>query len=402
MQFTHQYLIALKPKTDRYEVQEPNGLGLRVTPTGQKSFIYRYRYHGRRRRMTLGPFPTLSLTEARSKRDDARKQLVQDCDPGQVFIEAKRHAREAGTVEELVIEYLTRWAKPNKRSWREDERILYKDIVPVWGKRKMEEITRRDVIRVLDSVMDRGAPISANRTFEVVRRMFRFAVERGILENTPCYAVRKPAKSRQRDRVLYDTEIKSFWENLEYIDASTPVKIALKFQLVTAQRRGEVTKAEWKDFDMNNGWWTIPQSHSKNQLAHHVPLSPLALELLHELHAHTGNTPYILPAPTNDKPMTDHAITRAVGRCRQQFGIDHFTPHDLRRTAASRMTSLGISRLVVAKILNHAESGVTAIYDRYSYDAEKVDALVKWADTIQRIVSGDQNIIQLRRSQHAR
>ena len=261
----------------------------------------------------------------------------------------------------------------------------------------MEAITRRDVIRVLDAVMDRGAPISANRTLEVVRRMFRFAVERGLLENTPCYAVRKPAKSRQRDRVLSDTEIKNLWGNLDAIDASRPIKLALKLQLVTAQRRGEITKAKWDDIDLNTGWWTIPQANSKNQLTHHVPLSPLAMKLLTDLHEQTGHTPYLLPAPSHNKPMTNHAMTRAVGRCRTQFDIAHFTPHDLRRTAASRMTSIGISRLVVAKILNHTDHGVTAIYDRYGYEKEKAEALNQWSELIHQILTDSQeNIIPIR------
>jgi len=192
--FTNQYIKALRPKDGRYAVQEPGGLGLRITPNDSKTFYFRYRFLGRQRRMTLGVFPDVSLKEAREKRDDARKLLNRRTDPGEQAIQERNAELEAGTVQELVDEYIEKWAKVHKKSWKEDVRVLNKEVIPGWGKKKAKSITRRDVIKLLDKIVARGAPISANNTFGIIRRMFRFGIERDLLETTPCYGIRKPAK----------------------------------------------------------------------------------------------------------------------------------------------------------------------------------------------------------------
>jgi integrase len=298
-------------------------------------------------------------------------------------------------VQELVDEYIDKWAKIQKKSWKEDERVLNKEVIPGWGKKKAKAVTRRDVIKLLDKIVARGAPISANNTFCIIRRMFRFGIERDLLETTPCYGIRKPAKSHQRDRVLSEKEIKLLWENINSIEATPAIKLAVKLQLVTAQRRGEIAQAEWKHIDTEEGWWTIPSANSKNTLSHRVPLSSLAIDILKELYELGDDSDYLLPSPIGDKPIDPKAITRAIGRNRELLIIDHFTPHDLRRTAASHMTSIGISRLVVSKILNHAESGVTAVYDRHSYDKEKMQALDLWERKLTAIIDDKNNVINL-------
>lgn len=394
--FTNQYIKALRPKGGRYAVQEPGGLGLRITPNGSKTFYFRYRFLGRQRRMTLGLFPDLSLKEAREKRDDARKLLNRKTDPGDQATQERKADIEAGTVQELVDEYLEKWAKIHKKSWQEDVRVLNKEVIPGWGKNKAKSITRRDVIKLLDKIVARGAPISANNTFAIIRRMFRFGIERDLIETTPCYGIRKPAKSQQRDRVLSDKEIKLLWENISNIEATPGIKLAIKLQLVTAQRRGEIAQAQWKHIDLETNWWTIPSINSKNQLSHRVPLSKMAIDILKELKELAGDSDYVLPSPIGDKPIDGHSVTRAVARNREDFDIDHFTPHDLRRTTASHMTSIGISRLVVSKILNHVDSGVTAVYDRHSYDKEKQEALMVWDSRLTSIImDNDSNVISL-------
>ena len=386
--FTNQYIKALTSKRDRYQVQETGGLGIRVTSNGTKTFYYRYLYFGRPRRMTLGTYPDVSLKEAREKQNDAKKLLGKDIDPGEHAIHERQREFEAETVKELVNEYLEKWAKVNKKSWKEDERVLNKEVIPRWGNKKAKAITRRDVLSLLDTILARRAPGSANQTFEIIRRMFRFGIERDILDTTPCYGVRKPAKSRQRDRVLSQSEVKTFWENVDKIDATPGIILALKLQLVTAQRRGEIAKAKakWNEIDFDSGWWTIPGINSKNELSHRVPLSTMAIDLFKQLKDLSEDSEYVLPSPIAAKAIDGHSITRAVARNRNILGIEYFTPHDLRRTAASHMTSVGIPRLVVSKILNHAESGVTAVYDRHSYDKEKQEGLNSWAGKLNRML----------------
>jgi integrase len=399
MKLTVKSIAALKPKAQRYEVWDGQGFGVRVTPRGIKSWIWLYRYNGTPRRLTLGNYPALGLADARLRLAEERKKLDAGLDPGEIIVQAKRAERQAETVAELAESYLEGWARKHKRSAGEDERILRKDVIPAWGNRKAKEIQRKDVIALLDGIEARGAPIQANRTLAVIRKMYNWAISRDLLETNPCYMVMPPGKETQRDRVLSPSEITCFWAGLNEARMSETIRLALRLQLATAQRRGEVIGAEWKEFDFDDGVWTIPGEKSKNGLPHRVPLSPFALQLVELAWANAGGSRWLFPSPRGDKPITGRAVDHAVRNNREKIGVENVTPHDLRRSAASHMTSMGISRLTVSKLLNHAESGVTAVYDRHSYDPEKRQALEAWGQRLQEIVTGEfsaGNVLQLR------
>ena len=398
MRFTDKGIAALRPKSERYEVWEDGrtGLGVRVSPKGRKSFVYMYRFNGKARRMGVGTYPLVSLASARVKHSNAKEALSKGIDPGAQQVEQKQAERNAETVADLIDEYLEKWAKPRKRSADEDERKLNKEVLPIWGRRKAKDITRRDVIKLLDGIVERGAPIQANRTLAVIRKMFNFALSRDIVDATPVAMVKAPAKENQRDRVLSADETRIFWAGLDEAPMSDGIKLALRLELVTAQRKGEIAGAAQAEFDFEEGVWTIPAERSKNGKAHRVPLSPPALELIEGAKALADDSDWLFPSPITDGPITPHAVNRALMKAMRPtakkptpaIGLENVTPHDLRRTAASGMTSLGINRLVVAKILNHVESGVTAIYDRHGYDAEKRHALEAWASHLEGILFG--------------
>jgi len=390
MRMTDRGIAALKPKTTRYEAWEDGrtGLGVRVSPAGRKSWIYMYRFNGTPRRMTLGTYPALSLADARVKHANAQADLEKGVDPGVQAVQQKRADRSAETVADLIEEYLEKWARPRKRSAAEDERMLRKDVLPAWGERKAKDITRRDVITLVDGIAERGSPIQANRTLAVIRKMFNFAISRDIVDATPAAMVKAPSKENQRDRVLSAEEIRTFWRGLDEAAMSTGVKIALKLQLATAQRKGEIAGAALSEFDFDGKVWTIPGDRSKNGQAHRVPLSALALDLIREARFQAGDSPWLFPSPRRNGPINPLAVNHAMYRTRANINLNDLTPHDLRRTAASGMTALGISRLTVSKILNHVETGVTAVYDRHSYDAEKRHALDTWASRLDEILSG--------------
>ncbi len=391
MKFTDYAIKALKPRKRRYEIYagDSTGFGIRVSERGVKSWITRYRRNGRLMKITHGRYPGLSLAEARLGHHECRKLLHKGIDAASTFRAQKQQEREAGSVAELAAEYLERYAKVHKRSWREDQRMLRKDVLPAWGKRRAKDIARRDVIQLLDRIIDRGAPIGANRTLALLSRMFRFAIERGLLDASPVVAIKQPGRERQRDRVLRSDEIRNFWLALDKANMHVALKLALKLMLVTAQRRGEIIGAHLSEFDLETQWWTIPAEHSKNGFSHRVPLSPLALELVEALKAIAGDSEWLVASPYGDKSMTHRALTRAITNTRDVFGIEHFTAHDLRRTAASHMTGMGIARLVVKKILNHVESDITAVYDRHTYDNEKRQALDAWARRLRVIFDDD-------------
>jgi integrase len=392
-QFTDKYIKSLTPTENQkkfYDVREKSGRGFGITifPSGEKSFIFIYHHAGRKRRMTLGKYPHCTLAAARRLHNEALKTLEEGQDPALLKKLEKIETCNASTIEGLIHEYIEKWAKPRKRSWKEDERILHKDVLSSWGKRKAKDITKRDMLLLLDKIKERNAPIAANRTLACVRRMFNFAIERDILNANPCLTIKAPAKENRRDRCLTLEEIKSFWLGLENAPMSESSKLILKLQLLTAQRKGEIVSAEWSEIDLQSGWWTIPGEKAKNGQPHRVPLSKPVIELLQTVKNLSGTSRWLFPSPRQDKPTNGPSVDHAVRRSLSTFtDVAPFTPHDLRRTAASHMTSIGISRLVVSKLLNHVENSVTAIYDRHSYDAEKLNALEAWGKKLHDIIN---------------
>lgn len=233
--------------------------------------------------------------------------------------------------------------------------------------------------------MRRGAPIHANRVRGLISVMFNFAIGRDLIEYNPAYKVPRPAPERTRERVLTDDELRRLWAALDH----QPYQVAafFKLALLLAARKSELLGMVWSEVDVNAGWWTIPAARSKNKLAHRVPLGPIALRLLGSLHAAAPEEQCVFPGGRPGRPQ---AQTQGwLQRVRQSAGLKDFRLHDLRRTTASNLTSLGIPRLVVSKLLNHAEGGVTSIYDRHSYDAEKRAALLRWEERLTELVAGE-------------
>ncbi len=392
MKFTDRSINTLRPRSERYEVWEDGrtSFGVRVAPSGRKSWIYMYRFNGKARRMTLGTYPQLSLANARVKHAEAKRRLAEGRDPGTEMVEARRAELQAETVRDLVDEYLAKYARPRKRTADEDRRCLEKDVLPLWAARKAKSITRRDAIVLLDRIVDRGSPIMANRTLAVVRRVFAFGVERDILEVNPLLGIKPPAKEIRRDRILNDEEIVKFWRGLDRARMSEPVRLALKLLLATIQRRGEVVEATWSEFDMRNRIWVIGADRTKNGIAHTVPLAEPALELLDRIKVIGGGSRWLFPSPRlEDRPIGRRVINHCLTANRETIEVNNLRPHDLRRTGASQMTAMGIPRLVVSKILNHADREITGVYDRHTYDHEKRRALDAWGQRLTEIVSDE-------------
>lgn len=385
---------SLSAKAKRYEVWDGRGFGVRVALSGRKTFVFLYRFDGRPRRLSFGTYPQTSLADATEKLAKAQKLLDQGIDPGAVALSERRAERDSPTFKDLSEEWIERWAKKNRQTWTEDQRKLDRDILPVWGHRKAKDIKRRDVIELLDKIVDRGAPVIANRTLQLVRQIFNFGVDRDVVEFNPAASIKQPAKEKPRSRVLSEGEIRVFWDKLPGTKMQELSRIALRLCLVTAQRRSEVVQARWSEID--GSWWTIPGSRTKNDQPHRIPLSGLALSLLEELSAISGGTDWLFPSPRGGCRM-GAGLSKALGSNRKVFGLERFTVHDLRRTAASHMTALGHSRLVVGKVLNHTDDSITAVYDRHSYEKEKRLALEAWARKITSIIEKkqDSNVVQL-------
>lgn len=421
--FTDRFIQNLEVKPERYDVRESDGFAVRVAPSGTKAWQFIYTFNAKKRRVTLGTYPGMSLKEAKETCGKLRGCLERGVDPVEwqeeqerIATEAKRKEEQTLTVAQLVDEYVEKWAKVRKRTWAEDHRMLHKDVVPMWGKRKAKDITRRDVLVLLDGVKNRitakqkttshGDKIipratTANRTLAVVRRMFNFAIEQSILDVSPCNLVRAPAQEKRRERVLSEEEIRAFWNGLDNAGMSEGSRLALRLLLMTAQRKSEVVEAPWSEFDLTGGWWTIPAERAKNKSSHRVALSAGALALLERIKELSGESPYLFPSPRNiNAPVGGTSIDHALHRALSTLGLSDVIPHDLRRTAATHMTRMKVTRLTVGKILNHAERGVTATYDRNEYDDQMRIALDSWGRRLESIVTGqpESNIVPLHRA----
>jgi integrase len=375
--FAREVEVPRKGQTDYFDT-EVTGLGLRVSAGGTKSWFVMYRYHGDRRRLTLGSSDNLSAAAARKLASRKLGEVATGTDPAA----EKRAAREAHSFAELAALYIDMHAKPKKRTWQEDQKMLDYDLLPAWRHLKAAEITRRDVNKVLDTITTRGAAVRANRVRALISKIFNFAIGRDIVEYNPVQGVPRPADEAGRDRMLSEREIDVFWHELD----NEPAKIGAIFKvaLLTSQRKTEVLGMMWDELDLDNGWWTIPADRAKNGLAHRVPLESQALQILRGIKKEANDPVFVFRGGKHGQPIAN--LQKRMQALRARTGIGDFKFHDLRRTAASHMTGLGIPRLVVSKILNHAEQGVTAVYDRHSYDSEKRDALARWDRRVAEIV----------------
>jgi integrase len=405
---TDRFVQSARPRdgkrTDFFD-KKVRGLMLRVTPNGVKTWSLRYsrKSDSKRIRMTIGEYPAFSLSDARDEALKIMADVARRKDPAK---DRKRGDRsKPRTFGELAARYISDRVA-SKRSGFKDEQMLKKDILPDLEGEPPEEIKRVDVTMILDRIVKRGAPIQANRTFEVIRQVFGYAVEKGFLDASPIDRMKAPAKSRSRDRKLEADEIRIFWRRLvSKAKMSWETRMILRLCLVTGQRVDEVAGARRSELDFEKTEWHLPAERVKNASAHIVPLSPLALLLFKKALARCGHGDLVFANRTTGSHVTAHAVATAMRRSREVFGFKReATPHDLRRTLASGLGELGFPRLIQDKLLNHvsADRGTIAgIYDRYEYLREKRQALEAWAAHLMELVTGRKdagNVVPIRRS----
>ena len=288
-------------------------------------------------------------------------------------------------MQELANEYLERHAKRFKKSWKEDERVINRELFPTLKHRKVKELTRRDVRELVEAIADRGAPIMANRTLAVIRKMLNFAVEREWIEANPAALLKKPGAEHSRDRVLTDSEVRVLWRGFDTLPPT--MASAFKVRLLSSQRGGEVHGMRWENVDLKKAWWEIPGKDTKNGEPHRLPLSTPALRVLKEQRARVPEqSPWVFVNRWGSGPIT-HRAKKAPALLAAHVGFS-FRGHDLRRTCATGMAEAGISVETIARVLNHIDGSprATKVYNRYSYDAEKRQALDVWAKRLMAIL----------------
>ena len=389
MTLTDLQVRKMRPENHRFEILDQAGLYIRVAPSGRKSWIFRYLFNGIPRRMQLGVFPAVSLAEAREKHGAAMMDVQRGIDPGAVFQSEKAKRKAQPTFADLLEEFWEIELK-QKQTGKERRRLIEKDAIPVWKNRKADSITRRDAVLLVDKVRQR-APVGANRFQSVLVRIFNFAAERGIIEASPLVGLRKTPE-KTRSRVLTDDEIRRLWEALDLqntaIDIYRVSKLALKLLLLTGQRPGEVCGMSWDEIDFDEGFWNIPARRMKNSEPQRVPLLPMALEVLEEAKIYSGDSKFVFRSSHKpENPIIRQSITKALSRHWAEMGVtEAFTPHDLRRTVRTRLAELGVEDVIAERVLGHKLGGILAIYNRYSYDVEKRQALGLWERRLAEIL----------------
>lgn len=412
LELQDRFVKSVKPDSER-QVDHfdtvVKGLALTVSPGGTKtwSLLYTKPTTGKRARMKIGRYPEITLAKAREKARETRAGVGEGKDP----VAEKKAVAASQAVSDLVENYIKRQAS-TRRTGPAIARRLRKNVSQTIGTIKLSDLHRRDLTRVIDAIKDRGAATEANRVFEDMRAMIRWARGRGDLDDNLMEGMRKPSETVERDRVLSSREIETLWRALPGADMRESTRRIIRLCLVTGQRVGEVCGMTRKEIDLETGVWTIPPSRSKNGRAHALPLPAMALDIIREQLAEAealadrkgrDPVPYVFPAPGARAAVKNASISKAIKRnevAGRVMGIAPFTPHDLRRTCATMMEEIGISPFVVGHVLNHVSitraSITSRIYARYTYEKEKREALAAWADRLQGIVGGADNVVAIR------
>jgi integrase len=402
MRFTDRGLRALprppRPTQIDYFDESLPGFGLRVSYNGRKSWIVLYRCNEVKRRLTFGRFDVLPLAAARELARDALRAAGAGDDPAA----AKQRNRQAPTFEQLAERYIEEYAKPKKRTWQKDRRLLYRNLVPVLGHQKAHLIPRADLRSELNKIKNRPAPIEANRTFEVVRHMYNWAIEEEIVADNPAIKLPKPADETARERTLTADELQTLWLLL---DGARPiVRGVFRLMLLSVQRRNEVSRIRWRDLDRREGWRNIPAEFTKTKRPYRVPLTPAMLAIIEEMEQLTLDPEWVFARVEGGGPVPETSVTKPFRKLIKAAGLAHLMPHDLLHTATSHMTAMGISQFDVGKIRHHTSAdsrSMTSRYDHYLYDREKRRALDLWNARLLDIVGGkpaSANLVQLART----
>lgn len=406
------------------------GLRLRVTASS-KTWILRQRLGGKVRTVTLGPFgdgkAALSLSKARTAAHDVQGRAEEGALP---VASVRASGADGKRVSDAIDLFMRRHAQEKVKRPESYRWMFDKYVVPHFGDWQTAAVTRRDLADFLDVIADKHGMTTARRVGGLCKRLWRFALSRDLIVTDPAAGVILPGAEVQRDRALEDREIRALWTATDPANKVEGLNKAgrprphpsdypwgpyFRLLLLTGQRRGEVAAMRWDAVDLDAGTWALSAAETKSDRAHLVPLPKMAVDLLrtlprHKIKASDGSealSPWVLttngiaPVGGYSKPKgwLDAAMLEVLGKEKSDAELPDWRVHDLRRTVSTNLARLGVDPFVRRRVLNHALSGVDAIYDRFDYlDAKRV-ALSKWADALAAIVDDrpvGANVVELK------
>jgi integrase len=358
------------------------GFGLKITPKGRKVFIVLYRAAGggsRLRKYTIGPYGRITLHNARIEAQKVLAARLEGRDAATEKLEARRRLT-ADTVPEVIGLY-AKLHLSQRRSGREVMQILQRNLVDRVGSRSVHSISKRDVIDLVNAVVDRGSPVAANKSLKVVKSFFNWCVGRAIVERSPCEGIRVPTVERARDRVLTDSELAEVIRAARQLGG--PYGAIVEILALTGQRRDEVARMSWDEVDLDRRIWALPATRTKNDRPHIVQLPGAAVAVI-GAQPRAGGLVFSRSGAT---PVGDFSSQKR--KLDEVCGVSHWRLHDLRRTMVSGMARLGVAPHVADKILNHVAgtiSGVAAVYQRHEFLKERRDALERWGAYVEALL----------------
>ena len=356
---------------DHFDQTYP-GLHLRVGKR-LKTWGYATRFNGKPIRLTLDNFPPMSVLEAHEEWRRLRDMIRKGEDPRG----DRAPVHFGGVVEE--------WFKRDQAENRSVGQVRYrieKHVLPYWRDRDINSIKRRDVLDLVDAIMDRGTPIMANRVHAHLQTFFNWCVRRGIVEVNPMTGLAKPAKETKRERVLADDELLKVWTAAESL--GYPYGPAVHLLILTGARLNEIGALRWDE--IKDGVIELEGARTKNGEPHTIPLSTPARTILENLPRIQGEVVFTMDG---ERPASDWS--RAKRRLDEVCAVTAWRIHDLRRTVATGLQKLGTPLQVTEAVLGHtggSRAGIVGVYQRHDYASEKRSALEAWGAHVTELVEG--------------
>ena len=371
---------------------------LLVSPEGARYWRLDYRFGGKRRTLSLGVYPTVTLSDARARREEARAALAKNLDPSAVKKAARRAAKLASenTFEVVAREWLVKQRK--RLAPRYCALLLARleaDIFPQIGSRPVADVEAPELLDVLRKVEKRGVIETARRLRQTCGQIFRYAIVTGRAKHDPAAALRGALGSPGRTRghkAMALTELPNFVSALGAYDGDARTRLALRLMILTFTRTTELRGAQWPEFenlDVEEPLWRIPAERMKMKLEHLVPLAPQAVAVLRELRALSGSeaSPFLFPSPSREKYMSNNTMLYAMYRMGYH---GRATVHGFRTMASTALNEMGFSPDVIERQLAHQEqNAVRAAYNRAEYLSERRAMMRHWADFVDDVSGGN-------------